>query len=1055
MTTAPTLYGPGQFPFTNGQFVREIMQPDGKRLVAGYASGNLALARYNTDGTLDLPFGGGDGKVTVDFGTPSDTLLNASLRPDGKILLFAMTSGNSNDYQVVLARLNPDGTLDSTFADNGHLLTGVGRNPGFGIVTSVLTDGRIHVTGDALDGSGTRGYEYDANGRNAVDRLAKVTGTIEPAAFSGTPLIGPPAPGTSAYVQMMGPFQSVTSGAGLTPQDNPSVDEGSPYTLALTGSFSGGDGWNIDWGDNTNSTVLDHPQTTTHSYTDNAADPYRITATSGSIYLRSGESYTPAGSATVVNAGTLAIESDQTGPLGALDLNNNDLVVSDGDFSTIRSLVFAGRRFWPDPAAKGIISSDSQAHGGSMILAVVDNSLQGWADWPSGSSQAVGANAIIGKYTYWGDDNLDGKVTGDDYSAVDANLGQTPPPGIAILRGDTNFSGTVTGDDYSVIDGNLGKGTLATTGVLTPAVTRTGSVTVNNVAPTATIGASAAAVAPGTPMTFTAFVDDPGVFDTQSYSWTIDSMPAGGNSDTLVYTPTAIGSHTIGLTVTDKDGGTGTDSVTINVASPPNAPASLNAVAVSSSEIDLTWSDQSSDEDSFNILVSTDGTTYSYLDTAAANQTTYQATGLDASTAYWFKVEAVKQDVPSSDSNAAGDTTSAIAVPTGLAGSVVSSSEIDLSWTDTSGDASGYGIEWSTDGSTFSPLATVDAGVFSYPATNLAPGTNYTFRVRAMADNGESGYSSAYAWTKPATPSGLTATLSADGNTVNLAWNGVNGATGYAIQRQVEGDSGWTSIGTTNANVVTLGDPDTSEDTTYLYEVRALGTSHDSDFSAPLTFTHKLAAPNDLTSTRLSNGHYLLTWVNHSQAATLIRIQFLSALYGSSTWYDYSSDLPPNTISYDVGDNIGNFRIEARSSKSSSDPSNTVTTSVLNFGSTFFPFDWTWTFDSSGYPLLEIRWKPIAFTDYGAKYVLLSTDAQTYTCIHQIEFGETLISLPVPPPTEQWFFGIGDTPDYTPGVLPTRAGMTGQRFPLLTKCRQLSAHPLASRHPGSTPMMLF
>jgi hypothetical protein len=65
---------------------------------------------------------------------------------------------------------------------------------------------------------------------------------------------------------------------------------------------------------------------------------------------------------------------------------------------------------------------------------------------------------VIGKYTYFGDANLDGQVTGDDYTVIDANLNTTPAPGAAWLSGDMNLDGIVTGDDYTVIDANLGLG---------------------------------------------------------------------------------------------------------------------------------------------------------------------------------------------------------------------------------------------------------------------------------------------------------------------------------------------------------------------------------------------------------------------------------------------------------------------------------------------------------------------------------------------------------------------------------------------------------------------
>jgi len=73
------------------------------------------------------------------------------------------------------------------------------------------------------------------------------------------------------------------------------------------------------------------------------------------------------------------------------------------------------------------------------------------------AGQPIGSSAIVGKYTYFGDMNLDGQVTGDDYT-VDSNLNTTPLAGLAWPRGDANLDGIITGDDYTVIDANLGKG---------------------------------------------------------------------------------------------------------------------------------------------------------------------------------------------------------------------------------------------------------------------------------------------------------------------------------------------------------------------------------------------------------------------------------------------------------------------------------------------------------------------------------------------------------------------------------------------------------------------
>ena len=127
---------------------------------------------------------------------------------------------------------------------------------------------------------------------------------------------------------------------------------------------------------------------------------------------------------------------------------NNDLVVNSGAFSTIQNLVISG---FGNPSG-GITSSTSN---GTQILALFDNALVGAGSWNGGS---IPANAIVGKYTFFGDANIDGQVTGDDYTVIDANLSTTPSAGLAWLSGDMNLDGSITGDDYTVIDANLGLG---------------------------------------------------------------------------------------------------------------------------------------------------------------------------------------------------------------------------------------------------------------------------------------------------------------------------------------------------------------------------------------------------------------------------------------------------------------------------------------------------------------------------------------------------------------------------------------------------------------------
>jgi hypothetical protein len=141
--------------------------------------------------------------------------------------------------------------------------------------------------------------------------------------------------------------------------------------------------------------------------------------------------------------GTLTVASS-----AALDLNDNDLVVNNGAFTDVLTLVLAGF----GNTSGGITSSTSD---GTQILALFDNALVSASDW---EGLPIEPNAVVGKYTYFGDVNIDGQVSGDDYTIVDSNLDSDPVVGLEWLSGDANLDGIVTGDDYTIIDSNLGLG---------------------------------------------------------------------------------------------------------------------------------------------------------------------------------------------------------------------------------------------------------------------------------------------------------------------------------------------------------------------------------------------------------------------------------------------------------------------------------------------------------------------------------------------------------------------------------------------------------------------
>jgi hypothetical protein len=205
--------------------------------------------------------------------------------------------------------------------------------------------------------------------------------------------------------------------------------------------------------------------------------------------------------------------------------------------------------------------------------------------------------------------------------------------------------------------------------------------------------------------------------------------------------------------------------------SKPAAPSSLMASVISSSQINLAWVDNSSVETGFLVERSTDGTNFSQIASLGSNVKAYSSTGLSASKKYYYRVRAVNSAGYSAYSNTASATTNAAttvskpAAPSSLILSVISSSQINLSWTDNSSVESGFKIERSTDGTTFTQIALNGSNDVTYSSTGLTASKKYYYRVRATNSAGDSSYSNiASATTKaastadtqaPTAPSGL------------------------------------------------------------------------------------------------------------------------------------------------------------------------------------------------------------------------------------------------------------------------------------------------------------
>ena len=181
----------------------------------------------------------------------------------------------------------------------------------------------------------------------------------------------------------------------------------------------------------------------------------------------------------------------------------------------------------------------------------------------------------------------------------------------------------------------------------------------------------------------------------------------------------------------------------------PNAPSGLTATAVSSSQINLAWTDNSANEDLFKIerCQGTGCSTFAQIATVGANVTTYNDTGLTANTSYSYRVRANNLAGDSAYSNTASATTQAAqtvpAAPTNLVATAVSTSQINLSWSDNSNNETGFRIErcQGNNCTNFVEIATTAANATTFSSTGLSRNTRYRFRVRAFNAAGNSAYS--------------------------------------------------------------------------------------------------------------------------------------------------------------------------------------------------------------------------------------------------------------------------------------------------------------------------
>jgi alpha-tubulin suppressor-like RCC1 family protein len=433
------------------------------------------------------------------------------------------------------------------------------------------------------------------------------------------------------------------------------------------------------------------------------------------------------------------------------------------------------------------------------------------------------------------------------------------------------------------------------------------------------------------------------------------------------------------------------------VASWPAAPSGLNLMVISPTEISLTWSDNSNNEDGFQIerrITSTWSTTF----TVGANTTSYSDTSVIPTTppdTYYYRIKAYHAFADSGYSN---EVWPSLSTPSALTITSIASNQIDLAWTDNNTQEFGFIIERKITDTQYSLLATVGSDAVSYSDTTANPSypNPYYYRIKAYNAFVESDYAGPVA-PIPSAPVSLNITLIATNN-INLAWIDYNiQETGFKIERKTGADGSYAQIATTSADVISYSDTAISPGNNYYYRVRSYNDFAESDCSNLVTLYP--LAPVNLQIISVSASEITISWTDQSDSEVGFKIE---RSWGNQWGYTQIGTVDANVITYTdttvIPGNTYYYRVKAFNAFTESIPSNQVSPSLSS------PYSLIIT--STSPTGIEISWSYAHTNEVGFKIERRQGDINDYAQIGTTPFGNTSYSDTVSASATPYYYRV-------------------------------------------------
>jgi fibronectin type 3 domain-containing protein len=289
------------------------------------------------------------------------------------------------------------------------------------------------------------------------------------------------------------------------------------------------------------------------------------------------------------------------------------------------------------------------------------------------------------------------------------------------------------------------------------------------------------------------------------------------------------------------------------LATAPAAPSNLVVTPASGTELDLTWTDNSTYATGYIVQRSVNNGPWVSLPELPAGTTGYNDTGLTPNTLYSYQVEAVDSAGASPFSNTASYTTPIPpTTPIDAHTTLISTTEIDLAWTNTANNATYIRILRSNIGGEFVVIVDhLSPTTTSYNDTGLTAGTEFDYHIQEYNIAGYSDFAGIHTGTIAAAPAGLTAAGSP--LQISLTWtppayNGDAQDLTYNVYRGTTAGAESTTPIATGVTAPSFTDTQVTPGQTYYYTATAIDLGGESARSGEASAIVSAALPPYITA---------------------------------------------------------------------------------------------------------------------------------------------------------------------------------------------------------------